>query len=66
MNRPEWEEIAEDTYRLKVHNGWLVMAVHRYPAKSWGVHHEHEYDRESSSMVFVTDQTYRWEIEGTK
>lgn len=42
-----WEIISESTWRAKVYRGWVLS-----------------YDNgENSSMVFIEDPTYEWELE---
>jgi hypothetical protein len=44
----EWEEIANNEYRLKVINGWIYRRVEGYG---------------NANMVFVPDKYHKWEIE---
>jgi len=58
-----WEQVAENTFRLKVYNGWLVRHVeilreHRSSGySSWS-----EARGITESMTFVVDQTHAWEL----
>lgn len=57
----EWEEINENTYRLKVAGGYLVKVVERkyVPAELGKGRHEVV----ALQLGFVPDDTDRWKLE---
>lgn len=49
----KWEDVTENTFRLKVFGGWMVMYQDRVDSNNeW-----------RSTMVFLSDPTHLWEIE---
>lgn len=46
----EWEEIADDTERLWVYEGWLVRTF------------AYELDQKFVSMCFISDPCHEWRI----
>ena len=62
--RKGWEEVAEDTYRLKVHNGWLVRHdTVKHINKGSGYSNWGEFGGCCESMTFVVDQTHQWKLD---
>ena len=60
----EWERVAPDTERLKVHNGWLVHRLHKqYQSFSSGYRSRSQFQGVTGSMVFVIDQAHLWQLD---
>lgn len=51
-----WEEIAQDTYRLKVYGGWMVTSI--VMGSSSRLRYE--------TAIFVPDPSHQWSLEDTK
>lgn len=59
---PKWENVVDNTYRMKVHGGWIVrndIKKHTYHASgdyAWS-------NTIDSPMCFMPDLNHEWRIE---
>jgi hypothetical protein len=56
MDKLKWEEIASNTYRLKVYGGWIVYKK-TWKEHTWGGGAS---DAVALGMVFVPDPNHEW------